>query len=146
MAKVEKSAAVAEVGCAIILRRPHILIAQRKPGDTLAGFWEFPGGKIEKGETLEECLIREVFEELRVRVQPKIWLCEKTHHYPTKSIRLNFVICDWIQGEPVKYDCHDARWVLPGELKSYRFLPADIDIIEKLQRKGNGLFAKNLRF
>lgn len=146
MAKVEKSAPVAEIGCAIILRRPHILIAQRKPGDSLAGFWEFPGGKIEQGETLAECLIREVFEELRVRVQPKIWLCEKMHHYPTKSLRLNFVICEWLQGEPVKYDCYDARWVQVAELKSYRFLPADIDIIEKLQRKGSGLFSKHLRF
>lgn len=121
-----------EVGCAIIVREGKILIAQRKPGDHLGGYWEFPGGKRESGETVEACLIREAMEELGVHISPRRFLTEARHHYPEREILLYFWICDWRGGEPSKKDCADFRWVTPSEFKDFQFPPADADILRDL--------------
>ena len=129
-----------EVGCAIIVKAGKILIAQRKPGTHLGGYWEFPGGKRHDGELLEDCLIREVREELGIEIHPRKLLGRTQHVYPEKKIVLDFYFCDWITGRPVKHDCFDFRWVEPLELRSYRFPPADTDVINELIRKRTHYF------
>lgn len=125
-----------DVGCAIIRRRDMLLIAQRCPGDTFGGYWEFPGGKREPGESIEDCLVREVREELAVEVRPAGLLCVKEHSYPGKNLRLFFVFCDWLTGVPVRHGCHDFRWIRPEELRRFWLPPADADVIQDLiQRK-----------
>ncbi len=129
-----------EVGCAIIREKrgegngPRLLIAQRKPEVFLGGYWEFPGGKIEAGESVEACLAREVYEELGVRVQPAEFFCLKEHVYPEKTVKLHFYFCDWVSGVAEKRDCQDFRWIRPEELKDFDFIPADTEIIQELIR------------
>ena len=131
---------IIEVGCAIIRAKRNewnetrLLIAQRKPGAFLGGYWEFPGGKIEERESVEQCLVREVEEELGVRIRPAEFFCIKEHVYPEKTVRLHFYFCDWVSGAPAKLDCLDFRWVRPEEMKDFRFIPADTEIINELIR------------
>lgn len=131
-----------EVGCAIITQKGKILIAQRKPGTHLGGFWEFPGGKLEKGENLGTCLEREVFEELYIRIRPRQLLCQAEHQYPDRKVVLYFTFCDWLSRQPVKRDCLDFRWVTPEELRSFRFPPADADILNVLLARKAFYFPK----
>jgi mutator protein MutT len=129
-----------QVGCAVILSaKPYsghhygkILIAQRKPGDTLGGYWEFPGGKCEPGEKIEDCLVREVREELGIEVLPRHFLCRTEHAYAHRTVVLHFYLCDWVSGHPIRHDVHDFRWVEPAELRSYKFPPADTEMINEL--------------
>ena len=121
-----------EVGCAIIRRGAKILIAQRKPGIHLGGYWEFPGGKCRNGESMEVCLEREVYEELGVRILPRKCLGRTKHTFPLKEVSLHFYLCDWIVGVPVRHDCLDFRWITPGELRKYRFPPGDDAVIREL--------------
>jgi len=131
---------ILKVSCAITYHEGKILIAQRKPGVHLAGFWEFPGGKCEKGETMEACLVREVQEELSVEIRPRILLRQEDHEYPDKTVSLYFYLCDWVSGSPVKKDCQDFKWILPEELKNFRFPPADTLMIDDLIRQKDILF------
>ena len=131
---------IVEVGCAIIRAKrgegskARLLIAQRKPNVFLGGFWEFPGGKIEEGESVQECLAREVYEELGVRVRPAEFFRLEEHAYPEKTVRLHFYFCDWVSGDPETRDCMDFRWIRPEELKDFNFIPADKEMIEELIR------------
>jgi len=135
-----------EVGCAVIASTrgvaghhrkggPHILIIQRKPGDSYGGYWEFPGGKRRSEESLEACITREVFEEVRMGIKPTLFLGEQIYQYPGKAVKLFYYLCDWINGEPLKYDCYDLRWVKPRDLIRFCLLPADIEIVQELVNK-----------
>ncbi len=121
-----------DVGCALIVRGEELLIAQRKPGTNLAGYWEFPGGKREAGESLEECLSREVWEELGVLIRPRRQIRVNQHEMPDRVLDLYFYVCDWISGKPYRKDCLDFKWVRPEELRKYQFPPADLDLIRDL--------------
>ena len=128
-----------EVGCAIIRagrqhheKKGHILISQRVVGDFLGGYWEFPGGKREEGESIEDCLIREAMEELGVHVKPQALHSIKEHRYPGKKLIFHFYFCEWISGEPQKIECQDVKWVHIEELTQYLFPPADVEIIQDL--------------
>jgi len=131
----EKEISRIEVGCAIIERKGEILIAQRKLEGHLGGYWEFPGGKKEGAESIEECLVREVDEELGVVIQPYKFLTNVVHSYPSREVSLHFYFCTWVSGTPVKKDCLDFRWVKPEGLGSFLFPPADRDIIQDLLQK-----------
>lgn len=139
-----------EVGCAIIEKQGKLLIAQRKPGSALGGYWEFPGGKRHLKETLEECLVREVREELGIAIRPRTFLTRTSHAYPDRKVLLDFYLCDWVAGNPVRHDCFDFRWVEPEDLRSYTFPPADRDVIgELIQRKTvyfNRIFQRRFDF
>ena len=123
-----------QIGCAIIENNGKFLIAQRAPGMSYAGYWEFPGGKLESGETVEECLIREIHEELGMIIRPTNFFGRKDFEYPQKTVSLFFYFCRWVGGQPSKKDCFDFAWVTPCEMKNYRFLPADIEVIDLLNR------------
>jgi 8-oxo-dGTP diphosphatase len=129
-----------EVGCAIIRKDGKILIAQRKPDVHLGGYWEFPGGKMEACESLEACLIREVDEELGIKIQPSKLIQKAEHPYPEKIIVLYFYLCDWVSGNPTKKDCEDFRWIEPHELRDFKFPPADAEMIEELINKKDDYF------
>jgi 8-oxo-dGTP diphosphatase len=125
---------VIEVAAGLIRHDERYLIARRKPGVHLAGFWEFPGGKREPDETLVECLQRELFEELGVRVDLPIPYRIIRHDYSEKTVELHFFRCAIEEGKPAPVDCAEIRWVLPEELTQFEFPPADRVIIEALQR------------
>ena len=121
-----------EVGCAIIFKKDKLLIAQRREGDHLGGYWEFPGGKQRKDETIDACLIREVQEELGVQIKPFEYLREETHDYENRSIRLHFVLCRWVSGEPERIECQDFKWIDLKDIRQYPFPPADTEILNIL--------------
>lgn len=125
---------VIEVAAGLIEQGGRYLIARRKPGVHLAGYWEFPGGKREVDESLEECLRRELFEELSILVDVPVPYRVVRHDYPDKTVELHFFRCRIEQGQARPLDCAEVRWVLPEELTDYRFPPADRVIIEALQQ------------
>jgi 8-oxo-dGTP diphosphatase len=126
---------VVEVAAGLVYREGRYLIARRNPGVHLAGFWEFPGGKCECGETLEECLRRELFEELGIRIDVPIPFQTIRHEYEEKTVELHFFRCSIETGDATAIDCAEIRWVLPHELGDFEFPPADRPIIEALQRQ-----------
>ena len=121
-----------EVGCAIIHKNGKLLIAQRHLQDSFGGYWEFPGGKREQNETIEECLAREAFEELEIRIHPERLLCNRVHGAPERRISLFFFFCKWVSGEPRAIDCKDFRWVSQEDIRRYTLLPGDLEVLEDL--------------
>jgi len=126
--------AVVQVAAGLIVREGHYLIARRKAGTHLGGLWEFPGGKCEPGESLEDCLHRELLEELGIAVTSPVRFRVIRHEYPEKTVELHFFRCTVSRGEASALDCEEVRWVTPGELSDYEFPPADRPLIEALQR------------
>ena len=122
-----------EVSAALIFRNEKLLITQRHANAHLGGLWEFPGGKREPGETFEQCLIRELREELGVEVQVGKLFEEITHVYPGKTIRLRFFVCNLIQGEPESIDCAAVKWISRSELGHYEFPAADARLLDRLK-------------
>jgi 8-oxo-dGTP diphosphatase len=122
------------VTAAILIRGDKVFIGQRKAGKRSEYFWEFPGGKLEDGETQRECLAREMREEFGVEVAVLGLFGESIYHYEHGSIRLVAYLVDWIGGEMSPVDHQDCQWVLFDDLKSYEFVPADVPFVQKLMR------------
>lgn len=120
-----------EVVAALIRRGGKILICRRPADKARALLWEFPGGKVEKGETKQQALVRECREELALEVVPGSVFCEVTHVYPDITIHLTLFNCT-AKGEPQRLEHSDLKWVLPGEVTNYEFCPADKEIVEKI--------------
>ncbi len=123
---------IIEVVAAVIRRDGKILITQRLDDVHLARLWEFPGGKVEAGESLEVALRREIQEELGIVIVVGNEFYTVEHHYPAKSVRLHFFNCIIEDGEPASLGVADLRWVLPAELSQFEFPPADAELIEQL--------------
>ena len=119
-------------GVGLIRDGRRFLIAQRNSGDTFGSFWEFPGGKRENGETFEDCVVREVLEELGVRVAVESKFMEIRREHNQKIIWLNFYLCAYLSGEPKPLDCQKVLWVDVAELERYHFPPANERIIAEL--------------
>lgn len=117
----------------LIVREGRYLIARRKMGTHLGGLWEFPGGKCEPGESLEDCLRRELREELGIDVTSPVHFRVIRHNYPEKTVELHFFQCTISRGEAVALDCEEVRWVMPDEMSQYEFPSADRPLIEALQ-------------
>jgi mutator protein MutT len=122
-----------EVVAGVIVRDGKILIARRRAGVHLAGLWEFPGGKPEPGESLEEALRREIEEELAASatVGEKIETIDWS--YPDRRVRLHFFRCG-LRGEPRALEGQEMAWVAPDDLGRYEFPAADAALIERLSR------------
>jgi mutator protein MutT len=125
---------IIEVSAALIFRDGKLLITQRHAGAHLGGLWEFPGGKREAGETFEQCLVREIREELGVEISVGKLFAELSHTYPEKSVRLKFFICKIISGEPQPLDCAAVKWTGRAGLARHEFPAADAQLIKKLDR------------
>jgi len=125
-----------EVVAGLIRHRGKILLARRQAGCHLAGYWEFPGGKLEPGETPEQALRRELREELAIATEVLGYLGESRYDYGHKQVRLLGYHCRYLSGE-FSLDSHDAIvWVTPAKLPDYRLAPADIPLVEQLLRAG----------
>ena len=122
-----------EVTAAIILKDNLVLIAQRAPDENIAGKWEFPGGKIEPGETPQECLKREIKEELDVDIEVLDFFGESIYTYHSGTIKLMAFWCKWISGDFTLKVHSRILWVNRHELDLYDFAPADIPLVEKLK-------------
>lgn len=122
------------VAAAIIWQKDRILLSRRKPESYLGGLWEFPGGKKEFGETLEDCLRREVKEELGVEISEPVWFHALHYQYPEKMVELYFYTCSIILGIPQALECAEIAWVHKHDLISYEFPPADIPVIHKINQ------------
>jgi 8-oxo-dGTP diphosphatase len=120
-----------EVCCAIIVEGDKILATRRSHGMHLAGFWEFPGGKIEPGETAETCIIREIHEELDIEVIIENQLPSVEHHYTEKSIRLIPFICKIKSGIITLTDHSEFRWLARHEVSSVNWAAADLKVLEE---------------
>lgn len=120
------------VAAAIIHQNGKFLIAKRTANKHMAGFWEFPGGKIENNETPENCLLRELDEELKIKVKVIRYLGEHTHDYGTVNILLKAYLCEFIEGQYTLIDHDEVKWVTIDQLSSYPLAPADIPFIKLL--------------
>src|SRR5688572_27458682 len=125
---------VVEVSAGLIFRDGKLLITQRHADAHLGGLWEFPGGKREPHETFEQCLERELHEELGVKTKVGESFESVTHTYPEKTVYLNFFVCELIAGEPQPLGCAALKWVNKIELNNFTFPAADKRLLETLQR------------
>ena len=122
------------VVCGIILNlKSEILITQISNGN-YSGFWEFPGGKLEKDESEIECLQRELEEELCIEVDIHSFFCESFHEYPEFLAHLIFYLCS-NKGQKISLKVHEKyEWVRIEQLLDFEFLEADYEIINKIQK------------
>ncbi|TVQ89678.1 MAG: (deoxy)nucleoside triphosphate pyrophosphohydrolase [Bacteroidetes bacterium] len=119
------------VCCAIIEHEGKVLIAQRHAHTSNAYYWEFPGGKQEENESAEECLIREIREELSVKIHIKEQLKPVVHHYPDKSIELIPFVCNY-DGSPVKPEEHKkVLWIQIEQFGDFQWSAADVKVWEQ---------------
>ena len=126
-----------QVVAALIRREDgRILICQRPRQKARGLLWEFPGGKVEPGETEAQALIRECREELGVTVAPLGVFCQVRHRYPDLEVELTLFHAKITQGTPQKLEHNDIRWITVDEIPRYEFCPADQVILAKLMESG----------
>lgn len=121
-----------KVIAAIIRQQEKILICRRGEGGYCAFLWEFPGGKLEPGETMEKCLIRECKEELDIIIKVHDVYASFKYKYPDREIEFTFFNAEIFEGEVKALVHKEVRWVLPCELMNYEFCPADIEIVHRI--------------
>ena len=122
-----------EVSAALIFQNGRLLITQRHAKAHLGGLWEFPGGKREQNETFEQCLVRELREELGIEVEVGELFGEISHAYAEKYVHLKFFTCKLVSGEPRALDCAAFKWVDKTELAGFEFPAADAELLDKLE-------------
>jgi mutator protein MutT len=122
-----------EVSAALVFHNGKLLITQRLASVHLGGLWEFPGGKRQPHETYEECLVREIREELGIEIFVGELFEEITHAYTEKKVHLKFFICKLLRGEPQLLGCAAFKWIGKSELADYEFPAADVQLLEKLR-------------
>ena len=121
-----------EVVAAIIHQEDKILATQRGYGD-YKGWWEFPGGKMEAGETEEQAIVREIREELEVEIAVERKVCTVEYDYPQFHLVMHCFWCSIAQGVPQLKEHQSARWLEPTEWESVEWLPADVEVVKRLQ-------------
>lgn len=126
------------IGVAVIWDKPgtRILIDKRKADGMFGGMWEFPGGKLEAGETIPECIYREIQEELGIEIAVEEALITLDHTYSHFKVTLNVHHCRYVKGEPMTIECDEIKWVTLDELPQYPFPKANLHIIDALQKLG----------
>ena len=124
-----------EVVAALIRRGNNFLICQRPENKERPLLWEFPGGKVEAGESLQQALIRECFEELAVILSVGELYIQVVHEYPDIKIRLSLFEAVIDKGKLINKEHKAISWIGQDEISLYKFCPADVDIIKKLSQK-----------
>lgn len=119
-----------EVVAGIIYKNNKFLIAQRNLKKSQGGFWEFPGGKVEIGETYKEALKREIKEEFDADIEVKEYVGENIHHYPEKDIKLIFFKAELISEEIKLLEHEDFRWITKQDKDNFEFSGADKAVFE----------------
>ncbi|MBF2085999.1 A/G-specific adenine glycosylase [Thermoleptolyngbya sp. C42_A2020_037] len=123
-----------QIGVAVIWNEQgDILIDRRKPEGLLGGLWEFPGGKIEPGETVQDCIRREIREELGIEIEVGDRLMVIDHAYTHFRVTLNVYHCRHVSGDPQPIECDEVRWVTAAELDQFPFPKANLQIIEAIR-------------
>lgn len=120
------------VALGIVIHGGCILVTRRKKNIFLGGYWEFPGGKREPGESYAQCAVRELMEEVGIRVETVKELLPIRFDYPTRRVVLQPYICRLISGEPRPLQCAEVRWVSSGELDSLDMPEANAPLIRQL--------------
>ena len=122
------------VACALVDADGRVLLSQRPAGKTLAGLWEFPGGKVEAGETPEDALVRELREELGIETKVACLapLTFASHRYETFHLLMPLYVCRRYEGLPVPREGQALKWVRPRDLRGYPMPPADEPLIAHL--------------
>ena len=121
------------VSAAIIMKDNKIFVTQRGYGE-LKDWWEFPGGKIEEGETPEECLKREIKEELEADINIDKYLCTVEYDYPNFHLKMECFICSLIDGHLELVEAEDAKFITDDQLDNIDFLPADLLVVKELKK------------
>ncbi|MDW8370289.1 MAG: (deoxy)nucleoside triphosphate pyrophosphohydrolase, partial [Geminicoccaceae bacterium] len=123
------------VACALVDADGRVLVQRRPEGRPMAGFWEFPGGKLASGESPEACLVRELAEELGIEVEPACLapLTFASHAYERFHLLMPLWVCRRWQGEPLGREGQELRWVRPRALRDLPLLPADLPLIPFLE-------------
>ncbi|MEM7796755.1 MAG: A/G-specific adenine glycosylase [Cyanobacteria bacterium P01_C01_bin.118] len=127
-----------KIGVAVIYDdNGHILIDRRKQEGLLGGLWEFPGGKIEPNETVEDCVKREIKEELGIEIEVNDRLITVNHAYSHFKVTLNVFNCTHLSGEPQTIECDEVKWVTLDEIDSYPFPKANSQIIDAIKTRAS---------
>jgi 8-oxo-dGTP diphosphatase len=126
---------IVRVAAAVMLQGTKVFIARRNPGCNLALLWEFPGGKLDPGESPEEALIREMEEEFGIRVAVGDFFTRVEHSFERGTLELLAYYTRWLDGKMLAVDYSEYAWVDVDELLNYQLAPADIPIAEKLRRE-----------
>lgn len=121
-----------KVVAAVIKRNNKIFVTQRGYGEFKDG-WEFPGGKVEKGETKEEALIREIKEELDTVIKVDSYLDTIEYDYPDFHLSMDCFVCSIVEGHLVLKEHEDSKWIKKEEIDTLNWLPADLVIIDKVK-------------
>jgi len=122
-----------KVVAAIIKKDNKIFATQRGSGEFQGG-WEFPGGKIEPGETPENALVREIMEELDTTIQVNELVDIVEYDYPAFHLSMHCFLCELVSGDLILKEHQDAKWLMRDELDFVAWLPADLVLIEKLKK------------
>lgn len=117
---------------AILIKDGKILIAQKGPHDKRANKWEFPGGKIDPGETPEQCLAREMLEEFEIEISVNNFFAENLHTFPDGQVLVLAYLCSWTGGEINATEHADYKWVDASELCQFDIVSSDVPIAEKI--------------
>jgi 8-oxo-dGTP diphosphatase len=120
---------------AVILKNGQIFACKRGPNMSLAGLWEFPGGKVEVGESAPEALKREIEEELGCTIQVGEFVTTTDHQYDFGIVSLTTYLCEIIQGAPTLTEHSEERWLDPNDLHTVEWAPADVPAVELLVSK-----------
>lgn len=124
-----------DVVAAVIKRGDAVLATQRGYGD-LKGGWEFPGGKVEAGETPEQALVREIHEELKATIEVDSYLTTVEYDYPNFHLSMRCYVCHVAQGQLELLEHSAAKWLTAAELDSVDWLPADVDAVTAIKTQG----------
>ena len=125
---------VKRVICAVIVRDGRALLARRAPGQKHEGLWEFPGGKVEAGESPEDALRREIREELETEIRVGELIDTIEYDYPDFHLSMKCYACTILSGDLHLVEHEAARWLTAEQLGSVEWLPADITLIPKIAR------------
>ena len=121
-----------KVVAAIIKKDNKIFVTQRGYGEFKDG-WEFPGGKVEKGETKQQALIREIKEELDTVIQVDFYLDTIEYDYPSFHLSMDCFVCSIVEGNLILKEHEDSKWITKEEIENLNWLPADLTIINKVK-------------